>query len=149
MEKSRCKTGVRVSDRQLLLAPQLGMFRNEAGTLSAFGNLELDYRLTFHGGFTLEFFGAAGYAQMLESSDPNTTANPESSASKSPQTAEIETAKSGFMPQAGIGIGYNFQKMNGRDIPFAINFRGLASSVDVANSSMIKPGFQAGFTYSF
>ncbi len=146
MEKSKCSHGARVSDRQLLLAPQIGMFRNESNTLSLFGDLELDYRVTFHGGFTFEVFGAGGYAQVLESADPN--ADTESSVNKSQPVSNVE-AKSGFMPQAGLGFGYNFQKLNGRNIPFALNFRTIATTVDVSDFSSIVPTLQAGFTYDF
>ncbi len=147
MEKSKCTHSARVSDRQLILAPQLGMFVNESNTISAFGNLELDYRMTFHGGFTFEIFGAGGYAQMLESAETVTPPAQESTGNKfQPVTAE---AKSGFMPQAGLGFGYNFQKLNGKNIPFALNMRTFATSVGVSDASSIVPAFTAGFTYDF
>lgn len=147
MEKSKCTHSARVSDRQLILAPQLGMFVNESNTISAFGNLELDYRMTFHGGFTFEIFGAGGYAQMLESNETAAPPAQESTGNKiQPSTSP---AKSGFMPQAGLGFGYNFQKMNGKNIPFALNMRTLATSVGVSDGTSVVPAFTAGFTYDF
>lgn len=141
MEKTGCK-GARVSDRQFRMIPNLGMYANEAGSQSVFGNLEFNYGITYRHGLTLEWFGAAGYAQNLgeiSTADANNQ--------KSTGTPETLTY-SGFMPMAGMGVGFDFQRINGKDFPLELNFRGLASSVNVADME-IKPGFQAGLTYSF
>lgn len=141
MEKSGCK-GSRISDRQFVMIPTIGMFQNEASTLSVFGDLEFNYSVTYRHGLTLSIFGAPGYAQMLE---------------EGPATAPVDNAKgsilsseahSGFMPMAGAGIGYDFQKINGKDFPLEITLRGLATSTDIANLSIF-PSFQTGLTYSF
>lgn len=150
MEKSKCSHGVRVSDRQFLLSPQLGAFMNESSTLSAFGTLELNYRVTFHGGFTFEVFGAGGYAQVLNAGETTTTGSPDPSTdNKAPLIAVDQEAKSGFMPQAGIGIGFDLQKINGHDIPLAFNLRALGSTVNAFELSDIVPSFQGGLIYSF
>ncbi|MBK7038529.1 MAG: hypothetical protein IPI31_16440 [Bacteroidetes bacterium] len=140
MEKTGCK-GSRISDRKLLFVPNLGMFQNEANSSSVYGNLEIDYKVTFRGGVTFEMFGAAGYAQMLskeESSNPDAV-------SKGVLSTE---AHSGFMPEAGLGIGYDFQKVSGKDFPLAINFRALATSTNIAEMDIF-PSFQTGLIYSF
>lgn len=141
MEKSGCK-GSRVSDRQFRMIPNIGMFSNETGAQSVFGNLEFNYGVTYRHGLTLEWFGAAGYAQNLGEISGTDTNNQKNSTG-------VETPTySGFMPMAGMGIGYDFQKLNGKDFPLELNFRGLASSVNITEVD-IKPGFQAGLTYSF
>jgi len=150
MERSKCTHGVRVSDRQLVLAPQLGMFMNESNSMSVFGNLELSYKLTFNSGMVFELFGAGGYAQMLESPEsvPSGSADP-SSGHKSVEPEAATEATSGFMPEAGLGLGYNFQKMNGKDFPLTINFRGMATSVGAPSLSALSPALTAGITYDF
>lgn len=141
MEKSGCK-GTSVSDRKLTMVPTIGMFQNEATTMSVFGNLEFNYGVTYKKGLTLSIFAAPGYAQML---------------SEAPATSPVdnaksgilnEEAKSGFMPIAGVGVGFDFQKINGKDFPLEITLRGLATSTDIANLSIF-PSFQTGLTYSF
>lgn len=141
MERGGCK-GARISDRQLTFIPTIGMFQNEATTLSVFGDLELNYTVTYRGGITLEIFGAPGYAQMLSKGD-QTSAKDTSS-----RTLLSTDAHSGFMPMAGAGIGYDFQKLNGKDCPLEINFRGMATSTDIADLSIF-PSFQAGLIYNF
>lgn len=141
MEKSGCK-GSKISDRKILFVPNIGLFQNEANSASVYGNLELDYKVTFRGGVTFEVFGAAGYAQMLSKEDPNS--NPDA-VSKGVLSTE---ARSGFMPEAGLGIGYDFQKINGKDFPLAINFRALATSTNIADMDIF-PSFQTGLIYSF
>lgn len=142
MEKSGCK-GARVSDRQFRMIPNLGMFTNEAGTQSVFGNLEFNYGLTYRQGITLEFFGAGGYAQMLSELSNNSVDN-----QKNTGIVEPAAAYSGFMPQVGVGMGFDFQKINGKDFPLELNFRGLATSTNISES-IITPAFQAGLIYSF
>lgn len=140
MEKSGCR-GSKISDRQLLFVPNLGMFQNEQNTYSAFGNLEINYAVTYKHGLTLEIFGAAGYAQMLSEGDAIPT--------DLPSNKMISTeAHSGFMPEAGVGFGYDFQKMSGKDFPLALNFRALATSTNVADMEIF-PSFMAGVTYDF
>jgi len=143
MERSGCK-GARVSDRQFRMIPNLGMFGNEAGAMSLFGNLEFNYGVTYRHGLTLEVFGAAGYAQNLG----EFSSNDDNSTQKSSNATEEATSYSGFMPQAGAGIGFDFQKINGKDFPLELNLRGLATSVNVAEQ-VITPAFQAGLIYSF
>ncbi len=141
MEKTGCK-GSRISDRKLLFVPNIGMFQNEANTTSVYGNLEFDYKLTYRGGLTFEMFAAAGYAQMLSKEDPNS--NPDVIGNGVLSTE----ARSGFMPEAGIGFGYDFQKLNGKDFPLAINLRALATSTNIADMDIF-PSFQTGLIYSF
>lgn len=142
MEKSGCR-GSRVSDRQFRMIPNIGMFANEAESQSVFGNLEFNYGITFRHGLTIEFFGAAGYAQNLGEINTNGNDN-----SKTSAPADGEVSYSGFMPQAGFGAGFDFQKINGKDFPLELNIRGLASSTNISEMS-IKPGIQAGLIYSF
>ena len=52
------------------------------------------------------------------------------------------------MPEAGLGIGYDFQKVSGKDFPLAINFRALATSTNIAEMDIF-PSFQTGLIYSF
>ncbi|MFI5172550.1 MAG: hypothetical protein ACHQFW_09170 [Chitinophagales bacterium] len=140
MEKTGCR-GSRISDRQLLFVPNLGMFENEQNSFSAFGNLEINYAVTYNHGLTLEIFGAAGYAQMLSEGEAVNI--------DSPNNKMISTeAHSGFMPEAGVGFGYDFQKLNGKDFPLALNFRGMATSTNIAELG-IYPSFTAGLTYDF
>ncbi len=141
MEKSGCK-GSRISDRKILFVPNIGMFQNEANAGSVYGNLELDYRITYRGGITFEVFGAAGYAQMLSKEDVNSNPDP------STKTVLSTESHSGFMPEAGIGLGYDFQKINGKDFPLAINFRALATSTNISAMDIF-PSFQTGLIYSF
>ena len=141
MEKAGCR-GSKISDRQFVMIPTIGMFQNEANTLSAYGALEFNFNITFSKGLTMQFFGAPGYAQML--SGDETIGGNDNANSRVLST----TAHSGFMPTAGAGLGYNFQKMNGKDCPLAISFRGMATSVDVADLAIF-PSFQTGITYSF
>lgn len=143
MEKSGCK-GSRVSDRQFRMIPNLGMFQNEAGTQSLFGNLEFNYGFTYRHGLTIEFFGAGGYAQMLSELSNGGADNQKTSGT----TPDESPAHSGFMPQAGVGIGYDFQKLSGKDFPLELNFRALATSTNIAESEIL-PALQAGLIYSF
>ena len=142
MEKSGCK-GSRISDRQFMMIPNLGMFTNEAGSQSIFGNLEFAYAVTYRHGLTLEVFGAGGYAQMLSE-----LSNDQNDNSKITNGTPSETAYSGFMPSAGMGVGFDFQKINGKDFPLELNFRGLATSTNIGES-IITPAFQTGLIYSF
>ena len=140
MEKTGCK-GSRISDRQLLFVPNLGMFQNEQNSASAFGNLEINYVVTYKGGLTLEIFGAAGYAQILNKSEAIST--------DSPTNKMISTeAHSGFMPEAGVGFGYDFQKSSGKDFPLSLNFRALATSTNIVGMDIF-PSFTTGLTYDF
>jgi hypothetical protein len=141
MEKAGCK-GSKISDRQFAMIPTVGMFQNEANTLSAFGALEFNYNVTFSKGFTLQFFGAPGYAQML--SGEESISGTDNSNNRMLST----DAHSGFMPMAGAGIGYDFQKLNGKDCPLKISLRGMATSTEIAEMSIF-PSFQSGITYSF
>ncbi|MEZ5013875.1 MAG: hypothetical protein R2794_06250 [Chitinophagales bacterium] len=139
MEKSGCR-GARISDRQFVMIPNIGGFQNEQNTFSLYGNLEFNYNVTYHRGFTVEVFAAAGYAQVLT--------NTESPVDQPLIGKEVDAATSGFMPEAGIGFGYDFQKLNGKDLPLAMNFRMLATSTDIANMAIV-PAFQAGLIYDF
>ena len=140
MEKAGCR-GSKISDRQFVMIPTIGMFQNEASTLSVYGALEFNFNVTFSKGFTMQFFGAPGYAQMLSGEE---TVSQDNSTNRVLST----NAHSGFMPTAGAGIGYDFQKLNGKDFPLEISLRGLATSTDINNLSIF-PSFQTGFTYSF
>jgi len=142
MEKAGCR-GSKISDRQFAMIPTIGMFMNEASTLSVFGALEFNYNLTFSKGLTLQFFGAPGYAQMLSGEESVNTGTDNST-----NRVLSTDAHSGFMPWAGAGIGYDFQKLNGKDFPLEIAFRSLATSTNVKDLSIF-PSFQTGITYSF
>ncbi len=140
VEKGGCR-GAKVSDRHITFIPTIGAFQNEENTVSVFGNVELNFQVTYRHGFTFEVFGAPGYAQMLSGAE---------NVNKIDNTGAIITneAHSGFMPWAGIGMGYDFQKLNGKDCPLELDFRGLATTTDFANMDIL-PAFQAGIIYNF
>lgn len=54
MEKAGCR-GSKISDRQFVMIPTIGMFQNEANTLSAYGALEFNFNITFSKGLTMQF----------------------------------------------------------------------------------------------
>lgn len=144
LETVKCTRGARIDDHQWLLSPQAGYVSLSDKNCAIFGNMELCFRDTHYSGFFVEIFASGGYALTVNSPAPGVPGSRESG-----RNVNAANGLSGaFMPGAGFGSGFNFQKVNSKDVPLILDFRVLSSSIS-RGGPLFNPSFQAGIIYGF
>ncbi|MBK7110054.1 MAG: hypothetical protein WAU21_07955 [Chitinophagales bacterium] len=135
-QKIQCNKGTRYTDKHLYFVPQFGIVKTDVQSVTAFVNIELDFKTIYQSGFIVDLFASAGYAQIFENQPADLGA--------SSFENSLFASHGAFLPQFGIGTGYDFRKEF--NTPIQVNFRVLSASVDM--KEFIKPGLNLGITYN-